>query len=225
MELIYNRCCGLDIHKDLIVASIFVGRKKEIRSFGTITDEILKLASWLNENEIQAVAMEATGVYWKPIYNLLEEEPFKILVVNAQFIKGVPGRKTDVKDSEWICNVTRHGLVKNSYIPSRNERELREITRYRQSMESALQDKKGVCYHYAKLLKGVLKDCGIQSEYMIGDFEGVGMHCWLRIYDPDNYRYLYRDATKTNADLANGLFTVHLYDVYVKSYQTIGITE
>lgn len=134
MELIYNRCCGLDIHKDLIVACIFVGRKKEIRSFGTITDEILKLASWLNENEIQAVAMEATGVYWKPIYNLLEEEPFKILVVNAQFIKGVPGRKTDVKDSEWICDVTRHGLVKNSYIPSRNERELREITRYRQSI-------------------------------------------------------------------------------------------
>lgn len=93
------------------------------------------------------------------------------------------------------------------------------------SMERALQDKKGVCYHYAKLLKGVLNDCGIQAEYMIGDFEGVGMHCWLRIYDSENNRYMYRDAAKTNADLANGLFTVHLYDVYVRSYQIIGIAE
>jgi transposase len=92
---------------------------------------IFKSVLWLKENEIETVAMAATGVYWNSIYNLMEEEPLKILVVNAQFIKGVPGRKTDVKDAEWICDVTRHGLVKNSYIPSREDRELWEITRYR----------------------------------------------------------------------------------------------
>jgi len=134
MEIIYDKCCGLDIHKNLIVACIICGRKKELRKFGAMTDDILDMISWLKENEIDAIAMEATCVYWKPIYNLLEDETFRILVVNAQFIKGVPGRKTDVKDAEWICDVTRHGLVKNSYIPSREDRELREITRYRQSL-------------------------------------------------------------------------------------------
>lgn len=134
MEVIYNNCCGLDIHKNLIVACIIRGRKKELRKFGAMTDDILDMIAWLKENSIDTIAMEATGVYWKPIYNLLEDEDFLVLVVNAQFIKGVPGRKTDVKDAEWICDVTRHGLVKNSYIPSREDRELREITRYRQSL-------------------------------------------------------------------------------------------
>lgn len=134
MEVIYNRCCGIDIHKDIIVACIITDEKKVLKKFGTMTDDILDFISWIYENHIEVVCMESTGVYWKPIYNLLEDEAFKVLVVNAQHIRGVPGKKTDIKDAEWICDVTRHGLVKNSYIPSRKDRELREITRYRQNI-------------------------------------------------------------------------------------------
>ncbi len=119
MEIIYGRCCRLDIQKNLIVACIICGKKKELRRFGTMTDDIQEMISWLKENEIETVAMKATGAYWKPIYNLMEGKTLRILVVNAQFIKGVPGRKTNVKDAEWICDVTCHGLVKNSYMPSR----------------------------------------------------------------------------------------------------------
>jgi transposase len=114
------------------MACVFIGvRKKEIRKFGTMTDDILELVDWLKESECTMAAMESTGVYWKPVYNILESEGIEAIVVNAQHIKAVPGRKTDVKDAEWIANLVRHGLVKASYIPNREQRELREIVRYR----------------------------------------------------------------------------------------------
>lgn len=132
MEVIYERCCGIDVHKNMLMACIFTSvRKKEIRQFGTMTDDILELSQWLKETNCQVVAMESTGVYWKPIYNILESEGIETIVVNAQHIKAVPGRKTDVKDAEWIADLVRHGLVKSSYIPDREQRELREIVRYR----------------------------------------------------------------------------------------------
>ncbi|MEQ8155923.1 MAG: IS110 family transposase [Clostridiaceae bacterium] len=135
MEVLYKQCCGIDIHKNMIMACVFTSvRKKEIRQFGTMTDDILELVSWVKETNCEVVAMESTGVYWKPVYNLLENEGINIIVVNAQHIKGVPGRKTDVKDSEWIADLVRHGLVKASYIPNRAQRELREVTRYRQEL-------------------------------------------------------------------------------------------
>ena len=135
MEVLYKRCCGIDIHKNMMVACIFTSvRKKEIRQFSTITEDILQLVSWLKETDCEMVAMESTGSYWKPVYNIFEEEQIPIMVVNAQHIKGVPGRKTDVKDAEWIADLVRHGLVKASYIPNRDQRELREITRYRQEV-------------------------------------------------------------------------------------------
>jgi transposase len=105
----------MDVHKDKIVACILTGRKKEIRSFSTMTSSLLGLVDWLRDNQCQCVAMEATGAYWKPIYNLLEMEEIPTLVVNAQHIKAVPGRKTDVKDSEWIADLLRHGLLKGSF--------------------------------------------------------------------------------------------------------------
>ena len=115
-----------------MVACIFTSvRKKEIRQFSTITEDILQLVSWLKETDCEMAAMESTGSYWKPVYNIFEEKQIPIMVVNAQHIKGVPGRKTDVKDAEWIADLVRHGLVKASYIPNRDQRELREITRYR----------------------------------------------------------------------------------------------
>lgn len=135
MEVLYKQCCGIDIHKDMLMACVIMDiRKKEIRQFGTMTEDILQLVQWLKDTNCEMVAMESTGNYWKPVYNILEDKGVPIIVVNAQHIKGVPGRKTDVKDAEWIADLVRHGLVKSSYIPNREQRELREITRYRQEL-------------------------------------------------------------------------------------------
>lgn len=134
MDILYKTCCGLDVHKKVITACILTPTGKEICSFGTMTEDILQLVDWIKVNGCECVAMESTGVYWKPIYNLLEVEHIPTLVVNAQHIKNVPGRKTDVKDSEWIASLLKHGLLKGSYIPSRDQRELRELVRYRRSL-------------------------------------------------------------------------------------------
>ena len=132
MEVVYERCCGIDVHKNMLMVCIFTSvRKKEIRKFGTMTEDIRQLAEWIRETKCQVAAMESTGVYWKPVYNIFESEGIKLIVVNAQHIKAVPGRKTDVKDAEWIADLVRHGLVKASFVPSREQRELREMVRYR----------------------------------------------------------------------------------------------
>ncbi len=138
MDTIYQRCCGLDIHKKLVVACLITpgakGRPgKEIHSFGTMTADLLELSDWLTAAGCTHVAMESTGVYWKPIYNLLEGS-FELLLVNAQHIKTVPGRKTDVKDCQWIAELLQHGLLWGSFVPQQEERELRELTRYRSSL-------------------------------------------------------------------------------------------
>ena len=138
MEALNERCCGLDIHKKVVAACILVsepeGRvKKEFRAFGTMTDDLLQLAAWLTQAGVTQVAMESTGVFWQPIYNLLEKD-FSLWLVNAQHIKRVPGRKTDMKDCEWIADLLRHGLLKASFVPERSQRELRELTRYRTTL-------------------------------------------------------------------------------------------
>jgi transposase len=138
MEVVNPRCCGLDIHKKLVVACLLTPGeggtpRKELRTFGTMTAELLALADWLQAAGCTVVAMESTGVYWKPIYNLLEGS-FALLLVNAQHLKTVPGRKTDVRDSEWIAELLRHGLLRASFVPDRPQRELRELTRYRASL-------------------------------------------------------------------------------------------
>src|SRR5262249_43677750 len=138
MEAIYGRCCGLDIHKRTVVACVIVpgaGRqsRKEIRTFGTMTDDLLALADWLAAEGVTHVAMESTSVFWKPLFNLLEDR-FQLLLVNARDIKQVPGRKTGVKDCEWIADLLRHGLLKASFVPDRAQRELRELTRYRTAL-------------------------------------------------------------------------------------------
>lgn len=134
MEAIYKKCCGLDVHKKVIVACIIDETKKEVKTFGAMTEDILALVDWIKSEDCEAVAMESTGVYWKPIYNLLELENIPTLVVNAKHMKAVPGRKTDVKDSEWTAQLLKHGLLKASFIPSREQRELRELVRYRRSI-------------------------------------------------------------------------------------------
>jgi transposase len=135
LQVIHERCVGLDVHKKTVVACVLVSRQdgqvhQEVRTFGTTTGEILELAEWLKRQEVESVAMESTGVYWIPIYNLLEGN-FELLVVNAHHLKAVPGRKTDVTDAQWISQLHRHGLLKGSFVPPKPQRQLRELVRHR----------------------------------------------------------------------------------------------
>jgi transposase len=135
MEIVHKACAGLDVHKKTVVAAIIVpgepgGLRKEVRTFGTMTSDLLALSDWLMDCEVSHVAMESTGEYWKPVFNILEHN-FEVLLVNAQHIKVVPGRKTDIKDSEWIAELLRHGLLRASFVPPLGQRELRDLTRAR----------------------------------------------------------------------------------------------
>lgn len=134
MEKVYDKCCGIDVHKKLIVACLKSGNRQEIREFGATTRELLEMADWLKERGCMMVAMESTASYWKPLYNILESCGLDSIVVNARHMKAVPGRKTDVKDAEWIADLLQHGLLQASYIPDKDQRELRELVRYRKSL-------------------------------------------------------------------------------------------
>ena len=138
MEVVFERCCGLDVHKAIVVACLWMRDQygkvhKEIQKFGTMTVDLVVLYDWLKARGVTHVAMESTGIFWKPIYNLLEDE-FQVLLINAEHIKRVPGRKTDVTDAEWIADLLAHGLLKGSFIPPKPIRELRDLTRYRKSL-------------------------------------------------------------------------------------------
>ena len=155
MDVIYQRCAGLDVHKKTIMACVIVpGPKgkpqKAIRAFGTMTDDLVALGDWLAAVEVTHVAMESTGVFWQPVWNLLEER-FVLMLVNPHHIKQVPGRKTDVADSEWIADLLRHGLLKASFVPNRDQRELRELTRYRTSL---MQERAAEVNRLQKTLEG-----------------------------------------------------------------------
>ena len=135
MDIEHTHCAGLDVHKKTVVAAIIVpdgqgGLRKEVRTFATMTADLLALSDWLLSFGVTHVAMESTGEYWKPIHNILEEN-FEVLLVNARHIKQVPGRKTDVMEAEWIADLLRHGLLRGSFIPPVGQRELRELTRHR----------------------------------------------------------------------------------------------
>ena len=134
MEVMYSVCCGVDVHKKTLVCCLMRGRRKETREFGASTRELIELSSWLNESGCEMVAMESTASYWKPLYNILEAQDIPAMVVNAQHIKTLPGRKTDTLDAEWIADLLRHGLLRASYIPAKPQRELRELLTYRKSL-------------------------------------------------------------------------------------------
>lgn len=149
-----------------MVACVFTSvRKKETRQFSTMTDDVLQLVSWLKDTDCEMAAMESTGNYWKPVYNIFEEKSIPIMVVNAQHIKGVPERKTDVKDAEWIADFVWHGLVKAGYIPDREQRELREMTRYRQEL---IQERA----QELNRIQAVLEGCNIKLGSVITDISG-----------------------------------------------------
>lgn len=134
MKKVYDNCCGIDVHKKLMVACFIHGKEQEIREFGATTRELLELADWLQAGNCQMVAMESTASYWKPLYNILESSSLHAMVVNARHMKAVPGRKTDVKDAEWMADLLQHGLLQASYIPDKDQRELRELVGYRKSL-------------------------------------------------------------------------------------------
>jgi len=155
MEVVYERCCGIDVHKRSVVACRICrdeagGIEKEIRRFGTMTDDLLALADWLAAHQVSHVAMESTGSYWKPVWNVLEGE-FELLLVNPQHVKALSGNKTDVKDAGRLADFLRHGLLKASFVPNRAQRELRELTRFRTSL---VQERAAEVNRLQKVLEG-----------------------------------------------------------------------
>jgi len=154
MEVIYERCCGLDVHKKTVVACLRAPggsrRQSEVRTFGTTTDELETLAEWLQRGGCTHAAIESTGVYWQPVFNVLEHV-CTVVLVNAQHVKAVPGRKTDVRDAEWLAQLLEHGLLRPSFIPPLRIRELRELTRYRLTLKRTRADETN---RVQKLLEG-----------------------------------------------------------------------
>lgn len=169
MDTIVERCCGLDIHKDTVVACIrWPGkggnRNQETRTFRTFTADLLTLRDWITAMEVTLVGMESTGVYWKPVFYILEDD-VECWVLNARHLKGVPGRKTDVCDAEWICRLLEHGLVRPSFVPPKEIRELRDLTRYRRTqIEERSRE--------AQRLDKVLQDAGIKLSSVATDVLG-----------------------------------------------------
>lgn len=151
MKKIYDNCCGIDVHKKLMVVCFIHGKEQEVREFGATTRELLELSDWLLQGDCQMVAMESTASYWKPLYNVLESSGLNAMVVNPYHMKAVPGRKTDVKDSEWLADLLQHGLLQASYIPDKAQRELRELVSYRKSL---VADKTRELNRLQKMLEG-----------------------------------------------------------------------
>ena len=126
MKIVLERCCGLDVHKKSVVACVITPEAREVKTYHTTTAGLRQLVSWLQSMGVGHLAMESTGVYWRPVFNMLEATDIEVMVVNAGHMKQVPGRKTDVKDAEWIAELLQHGLLRGSFVPKREWRELRD---------------------------------------------------------------------------------------------------
>ncbi len=165
MQLMYERCAGLDVHKKTVVACVLTPEGQETRTFGTMTAELLALADWLLASGCTHVAIESTGDYWKPVFNSLEGIG-EVILVNAQHVKAVPGRKTDVKDAAWLAELLQHGLLRASFIPPVARRELRDLTRYRSTF---IQERVTLINRVQKLLE----DANIKLAAVASDIMGV----------------------------------------------------
>ena len=159
MKRLLKRCCALDVHKASVTACVHVprrggGRVEHVAEFSTMTPDLLALRDWLAGLRVTHVAMEATGVYWKPVWYLLEDD-FELLLLNAAHVKQLPGRKTDVSDAQWLCELLEHGLLRGSFVPPKPIRELRDLTRYRKSLIRERQRE-------ANRLQKLLEDAGIK---------------------------------------------------------------
>jgi transposase len=177
MDVVYRRCCGLDVHKATVVACLLLAdegeaKREKKRVFGTFTADLYRLAQWLAANRVTHVAMESTGVYWKPIWNVLEGK-VEILLVNPQHMKALPGRKTDQKDSEWIAELLQHGLLRGSFIPNREIRELRDLTRLRVHLKQEVN-------RLRNRIHRLLEDANIKLSCVLTDLFGVSGRLMLK---------------------------------------------
>jgi len=215
MQVLHPCCCGLDIHKKFIVACLFTTQadgsvQKELRTFTTMTQDLLALSDWLREAGGTHVAMESTSSYWRPVYNVLEGH-FELLVGNAYHMKTVPGRKTDVKDAEWIAELLRHGLIRGSFIPAPAQRHLRDLTRYR----THLVEERA---RLTNRLQVVLEDANIKLAAVVTDVRGVSARAMLDALvagetDPATLAELARGRLRSKRELLvqslTGRFTAH----------------
>ena len=169
MDIIHARCAGLDVHKDSVVACLRVATGatigREVRTFATTTSDLLALSAWLTQHECTQVALEATGVYWKPVWHILSESPFELILANAAHIKNVPGRKTDVNDATWIADLLAHGLIRASFVPEPPIQELRSLLRTRTQLvrEQA---------RHVQRLQKTLEEANIKLDSVISDLLG-----------------------------------------------------
>lgn len=203
MDLVHAKCAGLDVHKDTVVAAIRLagakdkGVEREVRTFGTMTKSLLELADWLTEHEVTHVAMEATGVYWKPVWHVLESM-FELVLANAAHIKNVPGRKTDVNDATWIAELLAHGLIRGSFVPEGRIQDLRALTRTRKQL---VREK---AQHVQRIQK-TLEDANIKFSSVVADIMGTGGRAVLQgIVDgeTDPEQLVHRIKTRLRADRA-----------------------
>lgn len=159
-EVYYDICCGIDVHQKAVVACLLrPNKKKEIRKYGTNTKQLKELAQWLSDEHCEMIAMESTGIYWRPLYNIFEEYQLKAMLVNAAHMRNVPGHKSDIGDAQWIARLLKQGLLKANYIPSREQRELRDLTRYRKSL---VEEKSREVNRLQKLLESANIKLGTQ---------------------------------------------------------------
>jgi transposase len=165
LRVVRERCAGADVHKKTVVVHVITPKARETRTFGTMTEDLLELVEWLESHGVVDVAMESTGVYWKPLYNILEAAGMKPVVANARHIKAVPGRKTDVCDAEWIAELHQHGLLPVSFIPDRSQRELRELVRYRRTL---IQERAREASRIQKILEGANIKLGSVASNVLG---------------------------------------------------------
>src|ERR1019366_1095030 len=150
MKVVHQWCCGLDVHQRSVTACLITPERRELRTFGTTTTELRAFTEWLQEARGTRVAMESTGIYWEPIFNIIEETQIVAMLVNARHMKALPGRKTDVKDAEWIADLLRHGLLRGSFVPTKEWRELRQAVHERRNL---IEERARVANRVMKLLE------------------------------------------------------------------------
>lgn len=206
MEVLYPRCAGLDVHKDVIVAAVRCvsqPRHHEVRSFATTTSGLLSLSEWLTSHQCTHVAMEATGIYWKPVWHVLEGE-FELVLANAQHVRNVPGRKTDVGDAAWIADLLAHGLIRSSFVPPAPIQELRDLTRTRKQLTREISQ------HTLRLQK-ILEDANVKVASVLSDILGKSGRAMLEAMiageaDPERLAALAQGAArKKHAQLVEAL--------------------
>jgi len=193
MEVLYSCCCGIDVHAKMLVACVLKPGKKDIRTFSTMTEDLLRLLDWLTQEGCTHVAIESTGVYWRPVFNILEGA-MEVILTNARDAKGYKARKTDVIDAEWLADLLRHGLLKPSFIPPRPIRELRELTRYR---ESLVREQTALANRIQKLIESA----NVKLGQVASDALGVSGKQMLRALatgetDAEKMSYLARGTLK-----------------------------